>query len=233
MSATWALVYTAIGICEVLSHAVDLLWLHFITKPMLMPAIMMYYQQNATTLNSLSISCVGALICCWIGDIFLLMKHIRKYFMAGVVCFLIGHLLLIYTFYEQSWPQRTTETVSDINLMNIYLSIPPIVLGIVTVGTIYPYMSSLRNIVIVYGCIITLMAVRSASRYGYTSMESFWTIYYGSIIFLISDSLLAVNKFYRPLPKADVWIMSTYIVAVYMIIQGLLKHPQALDAIKP
>ena len=44
----------------------------------------------------------------------------------------------------------------------------------------------------------------------------------GAIFFIISDSLLAINKFYFPLPYSAFWIMSTYSFAQYFIVSGIL-----------
>jgi hypothetical protein len=41
---------------------------------------------------------------------------------------------------------------------------------------------------------------------------------------MISDSLLAINKFYQPISLAGVWVMSTYIAAIYLIVKGVIAH---------
>jgi hypothetical protein len=42
----------------------------------------------------------------------------------------------------------------------------------------------------------------------------------GALFFMLSDSLLAINKFYRPFPLAGFLIMLSYIVAQYLIVIG-------------
>ena len=61
-------------------------------------------------------------------------------------------------------------------------------------------------------------------RYGRTSNVSFGLVFLGSILFMFSDSVLAINKFFKPVPAAGFWIMSTYILAQFLIIHGLVKH---------
>jgi len=41
---------------------------------------------------------------------------------------------------------------------------------------------------------------------------------------MISDSLLAINKFMQPLPLSGLAIMLTYLLAQYLIVEGVLKH---------
>jgi uncharacterized membrane protein YhhN len=79
--------------------------------------------------------------------------------------------------------------------------------------------------VLLYALVITLMALSALFRYGRTSMKSFALVFGGSILFIMSDSLLAVNKFIEPLALADFWIMVTYIGAQYLIVSGILNHP--------
>jgi hypothetical protein len=43
---------------------------------------------------------------------------------------------------------------------------------------------------------------------------------------MLSDSLLAINKFHHPLYFAGAWIMLTYIAALYLIVQGMIAGAQ-------
>jgi uncharacterized membrane protein YhhN len=48
-------------------------------------------------------------------------------------------------------------------------------------------------------------------------------VFIGAIVFVLSDSILAVNKFYNPIQKSSFIIMLTYLVAQYLIVNGILK----------
>ena len=48
-------------------------------------------------------------------------------------------------------------------------------------------------------------------------------VFFGALFFVISDSILALNKFYTPLKKSSFIIMFTYLVAQYLIVIGILK----------
>ena len=48
----------------------------------------------------------------------------------------------------------------------------------------------------------------------------------GAIAFVLSDSLLAVNKFYQPIPYAGVFIMLTYCAAQFLIVRGFIRLSQ-------
>jgi uncharacterized membrane protein YhhN len=48
-------------------------------------------------------------------------------------------------------------------------------------------------------------------------------IFWGALLFVISDSLLALGKFYYPIPGNSFWVMSTYIWAQLLLITRLRK----------
>jgi uncharacterized membrane protein YhhN len=45
----------------------------------------------------------------------------------------------------------------------------------------------------------------------------------GAMLFIISDSFIAINKFINPFPFESYWIMSTYYAAQFMLVTGFLK----------
>ena len=68
------------------------------------------------------------------------------------------------------------------------------------------------------------MGIFAAFRYKKVSPASFNFILIGAIFFMLSDTLLAFNKFTNPLPLAGFLIMSTYIVAQYLIAEGSIEQ---------
>ena len=46
----------------------------------------------------------------------------------------------------------------------------------------------------------------------------------GAGFFMLSDSLLAVNRFVSPLPMSQVWVLSTYYAAQLLIVYHLRSH---------
>jgi uncharacterized membrane protein YhhN len=48
----------------------------------------------------------------------------------------------------------------------------------------------------------------------------------GALFFIASDSILAFNKFYEPIPYASFLIMITYLAAQFCIVWGILKLNQ-------
>ncbi len=46
----------------------------------------------------------------------------------------------------------------------------------------------------------------------------------GAVFFLLSDSLLAINKFYRPFELAGILVMLTYGLAQLFITEGAIRY---------
>ena len=62
------------------------------------------------------------------------------------------------------------------------------------------------------------------NRYKVVSSLSFLMVFCGSILFVISDSLMALDKFLIPIPNDRLFVMSTYIAAQFLIMKGILKQ---------
>ena len=82
----------------------------------------------------------------------------------------------------------------------------------------------MRFPVVAYAAVIQAMVIAAVFRWGRTANASFWAVFAGALLFMISDSLIAVNKFYTPLDGASQWIMTTYLSGQFLIVFGLLKH---------
>ena len=46
----------------------------------------------------------------------------------------------------------------------------------------------------------------------------------GRQLFMLSDSVLAINRFAQPLPWSAIWVLLTYYAAQALIVQGVLRH---------
>ena len=66
------------------------------------------------------------------------------------------------------------------------------------------------------------MMLSAINRFGGVAQNSFRWVFFGALFFLISDSILAVNKFADPVTNAGFWIMSTYALAQYLIVRGVV-----------
>ncbi|MEP4373825.1 MAG: lysoplasmalogenase, partial [Algoriphagus sp.] len=89
---------------------------------------------------------------------------------------------------------------------------------------INPNLGTLKIPVIVYIIVIVSMVTIARERYGKCNPASFWQIFIGAFLFFMSDGIIAMNRFYQPIPDAGIIVMGTYTVAQLMIIMGIRSH---------
>jgi alkenylglycerophosphocholine hydrolase len=79
--------------------------------------------------------------------------------------------------------------------------------------------SKLQIPVFCYAFIIGSMGWRAAARIGSRFSTSWSTVgaTLGALIFIASDSIIAINKFHSPIPDAKLFIMITYYLGQYLI----------------
>lgn len=141
--------------------------------------------------------------------------------MLGLGAFLLAHVFYILVY-------RQHQTVENENQLagvhRIRLAMPVILAGSGLIIVLYPRLNELRVPVIIYASVLVVMVLMALFRYGRTLPFSFWMVFAGALLFMVSDSLLAINKFLQPIPQAGLAIMVTYITAQYLIVEGLVKH---------
>ncbi|WP_395047447.1 lysoplasmalogenase [Flavobacterium sp.] len=166
-----------------------------------------------------------ALFFSWIGDIILMFADKGElYFIFGLVSFLIAHILFIVLFikqksegnYAKNW-QFWLGFVAVLVYLGSMLSL------------LFPKLGDLKIPVSVYAFTISLMLVMAIKGYLSWQKPMNVLILIGALFFVISDSFLAINKFYNPILSANFIIMFTYIVAQYCITAGILKLNQKKD----
>ena len=223
MRERWPLLlFYVIAAAEIVSQFFDLHALHFVSKPLLIIVLVLYYNQSVSSVNRIF---VGALVFCWMGDVFLLFEPVSGlFFMAGLGSFLIAHLFFILSYRQFQFAEDGYK-----GTQRVRLSFPVVLAGSGLVVVLSPRLGDLKIPVMIYALALTLMVLQSIFRLGRTSAQSFWMVFAGAILFMISDSLLAINKFYQPISNAGVWVMSTYIAAVYSIVRGVIFHPAEIN----
>ena len=176
----------------------------YITKPLLMPILMFIAYQEGVKNKWLYI----ALLFSFGGDVFLMFSGLN-YFLLGLSSFLLAHVFYIVLFVPQAK----------------FSFLPIVAFGVVTAGYLtflYPHIASdFRIPVIAYCVVITLMGIVAASR---NKSASYGYILAGAILFIISDSLIAYNKFYTALENDALLVMTTYGAAQFLILEGWIKQ---------
>lgn len=191
-----------------------------VVKPFLLPILLVavYHTENFSTKKIL----LTALVFSWIGDVILLFADRGEiYFILGLVAFLLSHIFYIVLFNKQTISKTISNKLSfgaGIGLIVIYFSM--------MITTLGPKLGSLTVPVVIYAIVISTMlyfALKGSFQWEAIPNHS---VLIGALLFISSDSILAFNKFYEPIPAASLLIMVTYLLAQYGIIKGILHLNQ-------
>ena len=210
-------IFVAIACVQLIAVQFNFASLRFITKPLLMPvlALIVYYNSRYAKRSFI----LAALFFSFLGDSFLLLEDkYSLFFIFGLVSFLITHILYIIFFLG------IKQNQSSILKKHPYIPLLILLYGTGLVALLYPSLGTLKIPVMFYAAIICLMLVCSFYIYKSVPRGAGEQFIMGALLFVISDSLLALNKFYQPLPFAGLLIMSTYCAAQYLIVRGFLRY---------
>ncbi|UJP65829.1 lysoplasmalogenase [Mongoliitalea daihaiensis] len=193
------------------------------TKTLIMPLLGMYFWQVSHALKNTYIrkAMMAALIFSWIGDTLLLWQQL---FLYGLGAFFMAHICYIFAF---KISQKQPFKIGTVNFLKLFLYNLPFYIGAAFVYfLVNPGLGPMKIPVVAYIIIIVMMATTARERYKETSPESFWQVLIGASLFMISDSIIAINLFFKPFPEASVLIMGSYVVAQLLIVRGIQAHYQ-------
>lgn len=215
--------YILIGALDVAIEFSGHTSLRYITRPLLMPVLIAFYALGAGTLDRRDWFIISALVFSWFGDLALMVAAGNKIlFLTGLVSFLVAHI-----FYINAYIMVRDRSAAMLLPKKLWLTIPVFAfLGgmlYLVLPTVTPDMWAP---ITVYTLVIGTMSIFALNRYGRVSDSSFALVFGGALIFMLSDSLIAINTFlcHGTLYMAGVWIMSTYIVGQYLIVKGMLRN---------
>ncbi len=215
----YIIVFLAVSIGDLVGILISNNQLQLICKPLILLTLIGYYLAAAEKRSHLF---VRALFFSWAGDVLLMFTDGGEiFFIAGLVAFLVSHFLFIQVYRQQVDSHTERELMGT---QKVRYAFPIILLSTGLIVILYNSLGGLRIPVIVYALVLCVMVLSALFRYGRTNSKSFWMVFIGAFFFMTSDSLLAINKFLSPLPGAGIMVMTTYIVAQYLIVNGILQH---------
>ena len=140
------------------------------------------------------------------------------YFIGGLVAFLFSHIFYIIVFNKQLKVYlRKSKFIYWIGITVIIIYLAAIML------LLLPNLGELMLPVFGYALIISIMLLFALKGFLNWQKPANSYILIGAIIFVASDSILALNKFYATLQYSTFLIMLTYLTAQYLIVIGVLK----------
>jgi uncharacterized membrane protein YhhN len=195
-----------------------------ITKPLLIAVLAGYFILSVRSFRSgLKKWIILALLFSWVGDILLMfVADNSAFFLAGLSTFLIAHLFYIFFFHAVRIQENIKGKAFLLLLVFIYYAI------LMTVLT--PGLGSMKLPVGIYGVFICFMVMLAMHMLYVKNRNAGTKMFAGALLFVISDTVLAINKFYYPFMEAGIIVMITYGVAQLLIVQGAIEYIKGIKS---
>ena len=190
----------------------------FITKPFLVPVLIAFFiLQTKSISHSAKKFVVLALVFSWLGDLLLMFEtRSSNFFIFGLIAFLLAHLFYTYYFIKSAEENGVK--------MKWWLGIPILAYYAVFMFILYPHLAGMLWPVRIYGLVISFMLLTALNFLNIKTKPAGNLITTGASLFVLSDSLLAINKFYISLDHAGIYIMLTYGLAQLLITTGSIHY---------
>jgi uncharacterized membrane protein YhhN len=217
MKKSWLIVFAVVLLADLIAVFLKNETLVYIAKPLVIITLIIYFLAATARIKNRSKKFVaGALAFSWLGDVLLMFESSDKsFFLFGLTAFLIAHLFYIFFF-------SITRTDEKIKLKGGWA----VVVTVYFAGLIFLLFNDLGEMkipVIVYGVVISAMFLMALHMLYIKNNEAGKLMMLGALLFVASDSLLAINKFYQPFQLAGIFTMFTYGSAQLFITLGAAR----------
>jgi len=189
----------------------------YASKPLAMPLLILFYIfgiVNSVGAEKIDWLIVVALIGGMTGDIFLMLKDQEKWFLFGMIGFLVNQIFYIISFFIG------VGDITPFNAWTLFLFGPVILIIAFTVPRFINKTDELKVPVLVYMGAILLMHVAAVVRLAVIQHFEIIFIYIGSILFIFSDSILAMIKWEGDFKHGRLINLITYFLAQFYITLG-------------
>jgi uncharacterized membrane protein YhhN len=212
----FSILFFIIVLIELLTGSTQtLLDANYIAKPAIVCSLIILFVKTSKSLSiSIKRLTLLALSFSLLGDVLLLFVDTSEHFFtAGLVAFLLAHVMYVLLFLKHRNANKSPYGFIALLLM--------------FAGSLFYFLKDglgdMSIPVALYMIVILAMATTAYLRRDNVNMLSYSFVFLGALFFMASDSILALNKFYTPIPWSNISIMLTYAIAQYLIVLGILK----------
>ena len=203
--------------------ALGMVDLHLVFKPATMAIAIIFVATRAISTGAIGrfdALLLAALVFSLGGDVFLMLPGDQPLwglptFILGLGSFLVAHLFYIALFCQgQAWfPSKRALLL----VLGVGAAMYAIVWGGLGNDTV------LKIAVAAYVTVISLMTAQAIGRAVTLGDSASRWVAVGACVFMVSDSLIAINKFVTPVALSSLWILVTYYCAQMLIVHHSRK----------
>lgn len=210
----WIIIFLAILAVNITGIQLPNEMLEKISKPLLMPVLVIYFLIQTNQIQSAFKKWILlALFFSWAGDVLLMFQaNDPNFFLFGLSAFLLAHIFYIVFFYRV----REKENIK----INLWLLLLVMIYYGGLIFWLFPHLGDMKVPVMVYGIVISCMFMLAMHMLSVQNKSVGKWMMIGALLFVMSDSLLAINKFYQPFELGGVIVILTYGLAQLFITIG-------------
>jgi len=211
-----SIIFWLLAALDISSILLGWTWPHYLFKALLLPVLILLWRTSGNLPGKFLL--LTGLLFSWTGDVLLMMEDRHKlFFIFGLAAFLTTHIFYILFFIKK---RKGRSLLLGQPWWVIFIP----AYGAALVWLLYPKLNDLKIPVMAYAAVICMMLLCSIHVFGKVNRKAAWLYCMGAVFFVVSDSLLALNKFYQPYSFAGPLIMLTYCLAQFFIVRGFLEE---------
>ncbi len=214
----WLAAFVMVLLADIAGIQLNNELLQWFSKPLILPFLFLYFQTEIRNISSPLIKWMyAALFFSWCGDVLLMFQAKEElFFILGLSAFLLAHIFYILFFHFIRLKEKLPfNSIFLLAVMLYYAGL---------MSWLSPYLGPLTLPVRVYGIVISLMGMMAMHMTGLLQKKAGWSMLTGAVLFVLSDSVLAINKFYQSFDAAGIVVMLTYGAAQFYIVKGAIEY---------
>ena len=208
-NTTWATLVAVAAVAAIGAHYLQLPILHWIAKPLATLLIVGMALSLGTNQPTYRRWIVIGLMWSTLGDVLLMLPG--DYFLHGLVSFLVAHIAYLVAF------SRRERLLVSLTPFAIYALIAVAVLAFLWPGIPQP----MRIPVVIYVAALGAMAAQAAAIWTIRRDRASALAAIGGALFMLSDSLIAFNRFGEPFEASRWMVLSSYWMAQWLIARSI------------
>ena len=216
----WIVLFVIFGVIEIYGAQTKTLDLIYIFKPLLLPILGVYFYQSIKHhFTKLHWFFLIGIFFSFLGDTFLMLEENELYFILGLGSFLLTHIFYSIGFFKTTKKHFLSRSK--------WIVIPFLIYLVLFLTLLWPNLAALKIPVILYANVIVLMTLLAINLKFTFQKQNYKRLVLGAFLFMISDSILAISLFMKDeitVPFSSIFIMSTYLLAQYFILESIIDE---------
>jgi len=212
------LLFAAILIADLIAVQLHYKIAEYIFKPLIIIWLLAYFVlQTKLVRSNLKKWIIAALLFSWLGDVLLMLQDNNSlFFLLGLSAFLVAHIFYIVFFHFI----RLNENVKSRWWLVLIVALYYLIL----ISLLSPHLGDMKLPVRIYAVVISFMFMLAMHMLFIKNKNAGLLLLTGALLFVLSDSILAINKFYQSFEIAGIVVMLTYGLAQLFITEGAIRY---------